>query len=241
MSTKTSKTTRVRKADFDNEEAVLKEVASSLGISPDDCQIRSGSAPNGCGEAYTISEGRHTEYIVMRNEELFEEAAVEGVERDLQDEPENFSSDFLAQHINIYRLRRDLHSDVYDSNYDRLQDEASRHPLRFFADHGIDLPAPTMKQVKEYAEAMSDEKKSTADLIEEIAESETNSQLRDPMDYLSDIYGSTAAKEAIKIAGIDTEAAAQEAVSTDGAAHFMCNYDGNYQTTKSGFIVWRHN
>jgi hypothetical protein len=78
-------------------------------------------------------------------------------------------------------------------------------------------------------------------VIEEIAESETNSQLRDPMDYLSDIYGSTAAKEAIKIAGIDTEAAAQEAVSTDGAAHFMCNYDGNYQTTKSGFIVWRHN
>lgn len=215
MSTKTSKTTKVRKTDFDNESAVLKEAASALGINPDDCQIRSGSAPNGYGEAYTISEGRHTEYIVMRNEELFEEAAVEGVERDLQDEPENFSSDFLQQHINIDRLRRDLHSDVYDSNYERLQDEASRRPLRFFADHGIDLPTPTMKQVKEYAEAMSDEKKSTADLIE--------------------------AKEAIKIAGIDTESAAKEAVSTDGAAHFMCNYDGNYQTTKSDFVVWRHN
>jgi hypothetical protein len=41
--------------------------------------------------------------------------------------------------------------------------------------------------------------------------------------------------------GIDIEKAADEAVSTEGAEHFMCNYDGKYDTTKSGFLVWRHN
>ena len=44
------------------------------------------------------------------------------------------------------------------------------------------------------------------------------------------------------IGGIDVDKAAEEAVSTDGAAHFLCSYDGNYDLTKpSGFVVWRHN
>ena len=257
-----------RKVDFDDEEAVLKEVCKALDIDPSDCQIRMGSAPNGYGRAYTISEGRHTEYIVMENEDEFETAAREGVESDLRDEPGNFNQNFIESHINIDRLRDELHSDVSESNFESLQDEAERHPMKFLADHNIDIPSPSEKQLRDHAELESSDEKSADEIYAELLEKDpedqwdaigeepevsdsdiraaaddlASSQLQDPMEYLADIYGrQDAAKKAVEIAGIDVEKAADEAVSTDGAAHFMCNYDGEYDTTKSGFIVWRHN
>ena len=33
----------------------------------------------------------------------------------------------------------------------------------------------------------------------------------------------------------------KEAARAGGAAHFMCSYDGNYDTSPSGFIYWRNN
>ena len=44
-----------------------------------------------------------------------------------------------------------------------------------------------------------------------------------------------------EIAGIDIDAAAEEAVSTDGAAHFLSSYDGKTTLTKSGLVYWRTN
>jgi hypothetical protein len=257
-----------RKVDFDDKETVLKEVCKELDIDPSDCQIRMGSAPNGYGSAYTISEGRHAEYIVMENEEDFEAAAREGVENDLRDEPSNFNSNFIESHIDLNKLRDALHSDVSDSNFDSLQDEADRHPMKFLQDNNLDIPSPSEKQLRDCAEVASDDEKSAdaiyAELLEkdpedqwdaigeepevsnsdltDVANDMATAQLRDPLEYLVDIYGrQEAPKKAIEIAGIDVEKAADEAVSTDGAAHFMCGYDGNYDTTKSGFIVWRHN
>lgn len=257
-----------RKVDFSDEAAVLKEVARELDLDPEDCEIQSGSAPNGYGSAYTISVGRHTEYIVMENEEEFEQAARNGVENDLKEQPELFSRDFIESHIDIERLRDVLHSDTFDSNYDRVNDEAERKPMEFLKENDIDIPSPSEKQLRDHAELESSDEKSADEIyaevaaldpeeqwdtigeepevpnsvIEEVAESQTQSQLRDPMSYLADIFGrEESVAKAIEFAGIDIEKAADEAVSTDGAAHFMCNYDGNYDTTKSGFLFWRHN
>jgi len=69
----------------------------------------------------------------------------------------------------------------------------------------------------------------------------TREQLRDPMQYLDDICGDDAAAQAIKIAGIDVEAAAEDAVDTDGAGHFLSIYDGETHETKSGLVYWRAN
>ena len=70
----------------------------------------------------------------------------------------------------------------------------------------------------------------------------TDEQLKDPIGYLEEIYSKEEAQaKAAEIGGIDLDAAAEEAVRVDGAAHFMCNYDGNYETSPSGFIYWRHN
>jgi len=78
--------------------------------------------------------------------------------------------------------------------------------------------------------------------IENVAEAQTKAELSDPMEYLENIYGKEdAAKQAIKIAGIDVKAAAEEAVGADGAGHFLSSYDGNLNDTQNGLTYWRHN
>ena len=278
-----------RKADFDDEDAVLREVARQLDIPADELSIKRGSSPNGYGDAYVVSVGHSRkgasearggrgggvgpavpgggtgkEWYVMRDEDEFEDAAVEGTKQSIEDEPESFGQ-FLEEYINLDRLRRDLHSDVQNSNYESLADEAKQHPMEFLKEHNIDIPEPTDKQVQNWAKAeektaddihefrqqdaenqwlnYGDDPEVDDSIIEQLAESLTNEQLRDPIGYLEDIYGKEqATAQAMKIAGIDTAKAAKDAVRYDGAAHFMCGYDGNYDTTKpSGFVVWRHN
>lgn len=66
--------------------------------------------------------------------------------------------------------------------------------------------------------------------------------LKDPVDYLADIYGKDGAlKEAIRIAGIDEQEAAEDAVSADGIGHFLAGYDGDLRDLSSGGVYWRHN
>ena len=68
-----------RKADFDSEDQVLREIARELDIDRDELDIRFGSPPNGYGEAYTISiHGGHKEWIVMRNDDEFDDAFMMG-------------------------------------------------------------------------------------------------------------------------------------------------------------------
>jgi hypothetical protein len=258
-----------RKVDFGDEEAVLKEVCKELDLDPSDCSIKIGTSPNGHGDAYTISLGRHSEYIVMEDDDEFETAARNGVEDQIKDDPSSFSMNMLVNHIDLDRLRSELHSDVYDMNYDRIQEDAShaRDTIAFMLDHNIDVPSPTEKELREHARLEADDEKSAEEIYAELAEKDvedqwnaigdapeipdselealaedaTDNQLKDPMSYLEDIWGTDAPAQAIKIAGIDESALADEIVSSDGAAASMCGYDGNYETTKSGFIVWKHN
>jgi hypothetical protein len=78
--------------------------------------------------------------------------------------------------------------------------------------------------------------------IMRVAEEEAESQLKDPISYLEDIYSdSEATEQAIKIGGIDVDSAADEAVSADGWEHFLAHYDGNSHRTPSGFVYWQTN
>ena len=252
------------KASFENETSVLREVARHLGEAPGELSIRRGSAPNGHGDAYEVTSGRQ-EYIVMRDEDTFEKAALAGVRSDIEDSPESFDPDFIQGHIDLKHLREELHSDVFDMRYEDLTDEAEKRPMRFLKDNDLDIEPPSDDLVLKWAEAMDkihddivnlrredpesqwitigEEPTVRSSVIEEVADAQAKDQLSDPIGYLSDIYNKEEAlKKAMEIGGIDVDKAAEEAVSTDGAAHFLCSYDGNYDTTKpSGFVVWRHN
>lgn len=265
MATKRKKKVDV---DFSDEESVAAAMASELDIDVDDIKIKSSHLEHfGTGTFWEIGVGR-TEYTVAENSEAAFDLAVQVVKQDLENEPENFERNFLESHINKDRLRRDLHSDTYDSNYDRLRDEANLRPLKFLEENSIDFPEPTKKQLKDYAEATSDEDNPAStilskledmspeeqwsemgeepevpdDEVEKVAEGETDSQLEDPIRYLTDIFGDEdGLKKAIEISGIDVDAAASDAVDTDGAEHFLARYDGAINDGPGGIVYWREN
>lgn len=220
------------KIDFSDEDAVLDDVARALGIDPDELTIKEDRGLTGFGEGtvYEISIGRK-EWRVVEDDDQERNLALALVKQDLDDEPEIFNKDFIERHINMDRLRRDLHGDVLNSRIEDLSDMRDSDFWREWEQEGFDAPEEDKDGFPEPDDSQ----------IEELAEKQTEEQLRDPMRYLDDIYGNDAAAQAIKIAGIDIDAAAEDAVDTDGAAHFLSTYDGNTHTTKAGLVYWRAN
>jgi hypothetical protein len=103
---------------------------------------------------------------------------------------------------------------------------------------GLDLPEDVYEEGEEDD---GDPRAPTQREAEELAEKQVEVELEDPMRYLEDIYGGDASAKAIEIAGIDIDAAADDAVDTDGWEHFLARYDGNSYETGSGLVYWRVN
>ena len=228
-----------RKADFDDEKSVLREFCAAEDCKPNDCSIEEdkGLRSFGVGDFYQIACGRN-EYQVARNHDSMRDLAIAIVTQDLNDEPELFNKDFIGSNIDTDKLRTALQSDVEDSNRDYAHDIGAARFWKEASDHGIDIP----DDVQEALDVGDDPREPSDTEIDSFAEDMTTDQLRDPMEYLVDIYGrEDAASQAIKIAGINIDRAAEKAVDTDGPEHFVAHYDGNSHETKSGFVYWRTN
>ena len=223
--------------DFNDEETVLAEMARELDIDPDELKIKESHLGSfGAGTVYEITihgSKNGKEWMVVENSDQERELAIAIVTQDLDESPENFEPNFIESHINMDRLRRDLHSDVLSNNEETLRDRSADEFWSEYEREGFSAPEEDEDGNRPEPEDLQ---------IEELAEAQTKEQLKDPMEYLEDIYGrEDAAKEAIKIAGIDIDAAAEEAVDTDGPGHFLSSYDGNTEETKSGLVYWRAN
>lgn len=221
--------------DFDDEDSVLGEMARALDIDPDELKIKESHLGHfGAGTVYeiTIRGGGHKEWNVVADEDAARELALAIVKQDLEESPENFNQSFIESHIDMDRLRRDLHGDVRDMAYEDLEGMSERDLVKLAEEYGVDQPPEEDDENANEFEWDLDE------LADKIAED----RLKDPLSYLEDIYGKEdAVKKAIEIAGIDVDAAAEEAVDTDGEGHFLSGYDGNTETTDSGLVYWRVN
>jgi hypothetical protein len=219
--------------DFNDEDAILAEMSQALDIPEDELEIEenSGLSGFGAGTVYTVSiSGGSKEWSVVEDYDQQRALALEVVKQDLEEDPSVFNQDFIAQHINMDRLKRDLESDLRNNNEETLRDMRDRDFWRE-AERYIDVPE----------EDEDGEMPDPEDYIEDVADKMTDEQLKDPMAYLEDIYGDDAAKQAIEIAGIDVNAAAEAAVDEDGEAHFLARYDSNDYHTKNGLVYWRDN
>ena len=226
-------------ANFYNEKAVLREFCAAEGsCKPDDCEIEEAAGLTSLHEGtyYTIACGRQ-EWEVAKDHDSMRGLAIAIVEQDLGDEPENFNQGWLENHIDTDRLRRELETDTHDSNYNYAKEIGTERFWKEAPDHSIDIP----DDVQDALDNGDDPRDPTDSELDAFAEDMTTDQLKDPMDYLRDIYGGDASKEAIRIAGIDIEAAAEDAVDTDGPEHFVARYDGRSHETKSNFVYWRTN
>jgi len=225
--------------DYDDEEAVLADVAAALEADIEECVIEKDRTVSSFGDSegtiYRVEWGVE-EYNVARNYDEAYELAVAVVSQDLDQEPELFNKDFIERHINTDKLRNELKGDALNARIDDLIYSSERDPDEFWKDwerESLDLP--------EDVEEEGDPRPPTQQEVEELAEKQVDVELEDPMRYLEDIYGDDAAAKAIEIAGIDIDAAAEDAVDTDGWEHFLARYDGNSHETASGLVYWRVN
>ena len=221
------------KIDFGDEDAVLVDVAKALlDADSEDMSIEEDRGMSGFGEGtvYRI-EWEGEEYHVAENYDQAYALAVAVVKQDLEQEPEIFDKDFIESHINTDKLRDELMSDVIDHRIDDLTEMAENEKEDFWEEwkrEGLKLP--------------KEEREPTQNEIEELAQKQAETELEDPMQYLEDSVGrEDAGKEAIRIAGIDINAAADDAVDTDGWEHFLARYDGHSHETASGLVYWRVN
>jgi hypothetical protein len=123
-------------------------------------------------------------------------------------------------------------------NYDRLEEMDAEEFWSEAESFGMDVP----EQEEDEEGDLEELREPTSSEVDDLAEKLTDAELRDPMEYLEGIYGEKeAVEQAIKIAGIDIDAAAEDAIDTDGWQHFLARYDGNSDETKSGFVFWREN
>ena len=230
---------RPRTVNFYDEKDVLREFcAAERSCKPDDCEIEEAAGLTSLHEGtyYTIACGKQ-EWEIAKDHDSMRGLAVAIVEQNLGDEPEIFNQGWLENHINTDRLRRELETDVHDSNYYYAKEIGTERFWKEAPDRSIEVP----DDVQDALDNGDDPRDPTDSELDAFAEDMTTGQLKDPMDYLRDIYGDDATKEAIKIAGIDVEAAAEDAVDTDGPEHFVARYDGKSHETKSGFVYWRTN
>lgn len=167
---------------------------------------------------------------IALSDDAARETALEEVRHDLKTNPEMFDQRWLTGHVDEKSLRGQLRRDVYDSHYDRLENMDPAEFIQEAERHGLEVPE----------EDEAGEIEISSYLLDRVADAQTEETLENPVQYLEEIYGTDdAPSEAIRIAGIDLDAAAEDAVSTDGWQNFLARYDGHSYELPSGAVYWR--
>lgn len=176
-----------------------------------------------------VELGKSTSYVVCTSEDTAESIAFAQVKQDIQNEPELFNKDFISYYVDEDNLRDQLMSDV--------EEMVRESPDSYGWDKDEYYET---EDFETYTDSEGNVVADPDEVPEEFIEQKAQEQLKDPVEYLENIYGKEdALKEAIRIAGIDEDKAATDAVAADGWQHFLCRYDGNSYDLPSGGVYWR--
>jgi hypothetical protein len=226
---------------------VLKALKEKVGEIKD---IRFGqSANNGYGHNVTIIEGEDgSEWEMFESEEDAEDIARQGVENDLDNEPELFNQDWLDNFITMSDTDRRI-----------IADEEATAEIESMSDDEIVEAAGKAEEYAEMQEALgeTDSKGDANDiqieidtLIDRAKEDlhdekydEIYDELKDPIEYFVNDRGIYSREDLLKqsFITIDTEVAAEDAISTDGWQHFLATYDGQSIDLPNGRVMVRIN
>lgn len=171
------------------------------------------------------------EWYIFDSEKHAEDTAIDLVKEELGDEPEIFNQDWLDNFMEVSDtdarlLARDFaDSLVDDRELDELQDVANSFEVPFSDDDKED----------ELREKISDK---VADDYEE--------KIKDNFkDFICNDEGLCTEEDFFKDYGkwlhIDIDSASEDAIATDGIAHFLAGYDGEEVELSDGTVMYRTN
>lgn len=199
------------------------------------------------GNIVSFDDG--TEWLIFDSHDEAEMACVDYVREELEDEPSLFTQSWLENFVTITDTDRRIMANeeadfrVRDMNDEELIDEAD---LRDEYDE-------IQEKIDEYEEkdkdtsALEDKLEKLVDeardqLLEKIYD-EWYEGLEDPIQFLCEEQGIYSRDDLLKQSWIqiDIDEAAEDAVNTDGVAHFFAGYDGNEVELSDGTVMYRTN
>ena len=186
----------------------------------------------------TISFGSK-EYVVAPTYDAAEEFATALVREQLRDEPDSFTQSWLEGYIDKEALEARLRPDV-EGMIRESPDSYGWEPGEIARYNGEGEEDEEGKFDSGGHELIGDKKEET-EPSDEWIEEKVDELLKDPMEYLKDIYGDETAKRAIEIAGINEEDAATDVVAADGMGRFLSSYDSDTHDLPGGGVFWRTN
>jgi predicted nucleic acid-binding protein len=160
-----------------------------------------------------------TEYNLIADDDEAERIALEIVKQDLDEEPSIFNQDWLSSFIEISETdKRVMAADEEDHIREMVEDDAKREIFDNEEEEEEWIENEVEKRRNEFEEALDD-----------------------PIQYFVHDQGIYSIEDLLKQPWIriNTNEAAEDAVSTDGWAHFLSHYDGNYETTPDGLVFFR--
>jgi hypothetical protein len=222
----------------------LRELAEDLNVPLTDIEILDYDGDytreNPDDTTHFTVKADHT-YQVFKDEDTASEYALGLVKNDLQNEPEIFAQSWLEGFIDKEKL-----TDAIGDPYENWEEEEVgnldyEELLSKLVDEGyIDFDDTVFFKKDGNARAENPGRAKKLEQLKEKYVEEKKPQPPDPFEYLEEIYGKDeAGKEALKLAPIDIDKAAKDAIQTDGWQHFISSYDGNYYDLGSGAVYVR--
>ena len=187
-------------------------------------------------DSVNVEGDNATEWTIFRDEDKAEAEALRQVTQDLESEPEIFNQNWLEAYINMESLKDTLSEEA--RNIEWLREEDDERKVRYLIDHGSLQEEDWYDADGNFVGITPDNEGLVEDALDTFAEEQA--KRFDPMEWLRSIYGKEdeVIKEAIRLAGIDVAAAAQDAVNTDGWIHFLNSYSSNYTLLDSGAVAF---
>jgi len=188
---------------------------------------------------YNITSG-DKQFMVFDTYEDAERYAIGQVREDLESDPDMFNQDWLQDYYTITDTdRRMLANDLTDFDLDMADTEL----LENFEDEVDNFVTENSDRLTKI-ELDEDDKKGAElrsefrDYIQEKRYDEHYKELENPKKHLVDYLGLYSEKDYYKqkFLSLDIDSASEDAVETDGIAHFLARYDGREKIIDGHFI-----
>lgn len=227
---KTLKQVNMESKEFNLEDAVIMKLKALEGDDVDVESVEVNASSFGHGDLISLDNG--SQYISFEDSQAMEREAQDQIREDLEEEEPPFNADFLDRHqsvndTNARLLAQDFASSELDGHEDVVAGEIDSEVRDDFQDREDDDDFEDQVNTEVQRRLPSALEKKEGELTDEIKEKIKN----DFKDYIVNEQGLVSEEDFQKQYGkwmhLNIDEAIEDAISSDGAEHFISHIDGD--------------
>jgi len=168
------------------------------------------------------------DYVIIQDENEATRIAIEQVKNDLEEDPQLFNQTWLQDFTYISECDKDIMVSEEENYIREMVTENSENEI-------FENEEDKEKWIDE-----EDKEKWIDETVKERLKGYEEG-LEDPINYFVNEQGMFSVADLMTQSwiNIDVEKAAEDAVQLDGWPHFLSHYDGEYEETENGLIIFR--